>query len=141
MNNRNFHTLMKRIVIDTNFLLIPLKFRVDIFSEFNRVCNSNYELTVFDQSIDELRNIISRQSGINKKAAQFALKLIKLKNIGIINSEQKDVDSLILDSSNKNTIIATQDIALKKKLLKKGSSVIILRQKKYLQLIEGKLYK
>lgn len=122
-------------------MLIPLKFRVDIFSEFNRVCNSNYELTVFDQSIDELRNIISRQSGINKKAAQFALKLIKLKNIGIINSEQKDVDSLILDSSNKNTIIATQDIALKKKLLKKGSSVIILRQKKYLQLIEGKLYK
>ena len=131
---------MKRIIIDTNFLLIPLKFRVDIFSEFNRVCNFNYKLSIFDGSINELKNIIEKQSGIDKKAAQFALKLIKLKNIGIIKSHQKDVDELILNSVNNDTIIATQDINLKKELLKKGASVIILRQKKYLEFI-GKLYK
>ncbi|MEK6828276.1 MAG: PIN domain-containing protein [Nanoarchaeota archaeon] len=132
---------MKNIIIDTNFLMIPLQFRVDIFSEFNRICNFNYKLSIFEQSISELKNIIEKQTGKSKKAAQFALKLIKLKNIGIIKSEKEDVDALILNNLSKDTIIATQDMLLKKELLKRGASVIILRQKKYLQLIERKLYK
>ena len=132
---------MKNIIIDTNFLMIPLQFRVDIFSEFNRICNFNYKLFIFEQSISELKNIIEKQTGKSKKAAQFALKLIKLKNIGIIKSEKEDVDALILNNLSKDTIIATQDMLLKKELLKRGASVIILRQKKYLQLIERKLYK
>lgn len=134
-------TLMKKIIIDTNFLMIPYKFIVDIFSEFNRVCNFNYKLFIFEQSIKELENIIEKQSGKNKKAAQFALKLIKLKNIDVLKSEQKDVDSLILDSLSKDTIIATQDILLKKELLKKGASVIILRQKKYLEFVKNHNYR
>ncbi|MBS3101669.1 DUF188 domain-containing protein [Candidatus Woesearchaeota archaeon] len=132
---------MKRIILDTNFLLIPIQFRVDIFSELSRICDFNYNLCIFEQTISELKNIIEKQSGKSKKAAQFALKLIKLKNIGIIKSGQKDTDSLILENLDKNTIVATQDIELKRQLLEKGASVIILRQKKYLQLLERKLYK
>lgn len=135
---------MKRIIIDTNFLMVPFKFKVDIFSEIGRVCLFNYKLCVFEQSISELKKIIKEQPGKEKKAAQFALKLIKLKNIDLIKSGQKDVgdvDALILSNLNKDTVVATQDSALKKELLKKGASVIILRQKKYLQLIERKLYK
>ena len=128
---------MKRIIIDTNFLLIPLQFKVDIFSEIDRICHFNYELSIFDKSIDELKKIIEKQSGKDKKAAQFALKLVKLKRVNIIKSEQNDVDSLILENLDKDTIAATQDINLKKELLAKGASVIILRQKKYLQLIES----
>ena len=132
---------MKKIIIDTNFLMIPFKFRVDIFSELNRICDFNYELYIFESSIGELRNIAENQSGMDKKAAQFALKLVKLKNIGIIKSGETDVDELMLDSVNNDTIMATQDIQLKRQLLEKGASLIVLRQKKYLQLTEGKLYK
>ncbi len=132
---------MKKIIIDTNFLMLPYKLRIDIFSEFSRICNFNYTLHIFEQSINELRNIIEKQSGIDKKSAQFALKLIKLKNINVIKSSQEDVDSLILNNIDKDAVIATLDIELKKELLKKGASVIILRQKKYLQVIGGKLYK
>ncbi len=130
---------MKRIIIDTNFLLIPYKFKVDIFSEFFRVCDFNYKLFIFEQSINELKEIIKKQSGIDKNAAQFALKLIELKNISTIKSKQKDVDILILNTINKNTIVATQDLYLKKELFKKGASVIILRQRKYLSLIKKAL--
>ena len=126
---------MKKIILDTNFLLIPLQFRVDIFSEFNRICNFNYKLYIFEQSINELRNIMEKQPGKGKKAAQFALKLIKLKNIQAIKSDKEDVDSLILKNLDQDTIIATQDMNLKRELLKKSASLIILRQKKYLQLI------
>ncbi|MBI3034944.1 DUF188 domain-containing protein [Candidatus Woesearchaeota archaeon] len=130
---------MKRIIIDTNFLLIPLQFRIDIFSEFSRVCDFNYGMFIFDKSIDELKNIIKKQSGKDRKAAQFALKLIKLKNISVINSSHNGVDSLILENLDKDAIVATQDIKLKKKLLEKGASVIIMRQKKYLELETLKL--
>ena len=132
---------MRKIIIDTNFLMIPIQFRVDIFSEIDRICNFNYKLCIYENSIGELKNIIEKQSGKSKKAAQFALKLIELKNIGTIQSKLKDVDSLILENISKDMIVATQDIYLKKQLLEKGVSVIILRQKKYLQLVERKLYK
>ena len=117
--------------------MVPYKFKVDIFSEFERICNFNYKLFIFEQSINELKNIIKKNFGKDKISAKFALKLIKLKNISTIKSEQRDVDSLILNNLTKDTIIATQDRDLKKELLKKGSSVVIMRQKKYLVLIEN----
>jgi rRNA-processing protein FCF1 len=55
----------------------------------------------------------------------------------MLKSGNVDVDSLILRNLNDDTIVATQDAALKRELLKKGASVIILRQKKYLQLVES----
>jgi len=134
---------MKKIILDTNFLMIPLQFRVDIFSEFERICNFNYKLCIFEETISELRGIMNNpnSSGKDKKAAEFALKLIKLKNINMIKSEKKDVDSLILENMGKYDYIATQDKQLKRELVKKGVSLIALRKKKYLILNERKLYK
>ena len=132
---------MKKIILDTNFLMIPLQFRVDIFSELDRICHFNYRLCVYENSMDELRKIIENGSGKDKKAAQFALKLIKLKNIQIIRSEKNiDVDSLILENSGKDTIVATQDMELKRMLLEKPISVVILRKKQHLQLVGKDLY-
>ncbi len=132
---------MRKIILDTNFLMIPFEFKVDIFSEIDRICRFNYRFYIFDRTIDELKNIIEKQSSKYKKSAKIALELIKLKNVSIIKSEGKDVDSLILEHSNGDMIVATQDIRLRRELLKKEVSVILLRQKKYLQLDERKLYK
>ena len=127
---------MRKIILDTNFLMMPFQFKVDIFSEIERICDFNYSLFVFEGSIDELKSIIHNQSGKDKKAAQFALKLIKLKNINVIKSEKKDVDSLILENAGSKDIVATQDMQLKRQLAKKGVSLIAMRGKKYLILNE-----
>ena len=127
---------MKKIILDTNFLMIPIQFKVDIFSEFERVCDFNYKLYVYKNSVDELSEIIKKQSQKNRKAAQFALKLIKMKEIEILDTNEGYVDSLILENLDKDTIVATQDMKLKKEILKKNVPVIILRQKKYLELIK-----
>ena len=126
---------MKKIILDTNFLMIPLQFKVDIFSEFERICNFNYKLCIYRNSINELNGIIKKQPQKNRKAAEFALKLIKAKKIKILDSNEGYVDSLILENLGKDTIVATQDANLKREILKKNAPVIILRQKKYLQLI------
>ena len=43
---------MQKILLDTNFLLIPAAFNVDIFSEFNRIFPLN-EIFILDKSLNE----------------------------------------------------------------------------------------
>ena len=128
---------MRKIILDTNFLLIPIQFKVDIFSEIDRICKFPYKIFAYSQTINELKRIMESKSKKDKKAASFALKLMTLKNIGIIkNSENKIVDSIILENLDKSMIVATLDKDLKKKLVEKKVDVIFLRQKKYLELIK-----
>ena len=129
---------MKKILLDTNFLLIPVQFKVDIFSEIERICNFNYKLFVLDKIIEELKGIIQHQKGKDKDAAKLALKLIALKGINIIKTEKNiTTDTTIIDTAKKGFIVATQDKDLKKRLKAESISLIILRQKKYLTLTEG----
>ena len=116
-------------------MLLPFKSGLDIFSEFSRLCHFHYELFIFEATIRELNGIIKKASGKDKRAAKFALSLIKLKEIAIIKSEHKDVDSIILEYPGKDFIVATLDINLKKELQKKNVPVIILRKKQYLILL------
>lgn len=124
---------MKKIILDTNFLLIPYQFKADIFSEINRICDFRHDVFVLDKTIDELKKIVKLQKGKNKEAAKIALLLIKNKKIKKIRTnENLDVDRILL--KQKDAIIATQDIELKRKLKKKGIRTINLRQRKYLVL-------
>ena len=126
---------MKRIIIDTNFLLIPAQFKVDIFLEIKKIAEFDYDLFIIDKTIDELKSIIEKQKGKHKAAAKLALSIIKLKKIKKIKTKEGTVDELILKAADKNTIIATQDMELKRKLREKGVSLIVLRQKKHLILV------
>jgi len=120
---------MKKIILDTNFLMIPAQFKVDIFGEIKKVMNYNYQLFVLKGTIEELNNIIEKQTGKNKSAAKIALKLIKAKGLKILDINQKPVDEILIDLS-KDYIIATQDKELKKKIKHK----IILRERKKMEL-------
>ena len=121
-----------KIILDTNFLLIPAQFKVDIFSEIQRIADFKYQLYVLDKTLDELKKIQKEQRGKHKSAAKPALALIKNKKVKTIKtSSDKYVDDLLVQYSKKGAIIATQDLGLKKRLKK---PYIILKQKKYLSL-------
>jgi len=122
----------KKIVLDTNFLLIPGQFGVDIFAEVQRICDFPYELCIIETTLKELENIMEKSAGKAKQAAKLALGLVKAKDINIISSDIGYVDRVILDIADENTIIATMDSELREKLKKKGVKLITLRQKKYL---------
>lgn len=124
-----------KIYLDTNFLLIPLQFNIDIFEQIKSLCSFPYQLYVLNTTIKELKKIIqSKQKQKDKRSAKVALQLIEKENVEIEESVSDNVDNALVQLSQKeNTIIATQDIELKRKLQK---PYIILRQKKYLQLIK-----
>jgi len=114
-----------RVILDTNFILAPFKLQIDIFSELERILKFKYEVFVTDGVISELRNI----KNMNARGA-----LSLLEDIEIIPTTEKYVDDALLNIASKNTIICTNDKILIKKLKKKGSPVIYIRQKKYLEL-------
>jgi rRNA-processing protein FCF1 len=132
--------MKKKILLDTNFIMLCSQFNVDIFSGIERVCDFNYGLYVLDKTIDELKDIIKNQKGKHKAAANAALQLLEIKNVKAIKTDSlKHTDDVIVDYSIKvGYIVATQDKDLKRRLINHGLSVIILKQKKTLAIVNDK---
>jgi hypothetical protein len=125
--------MIKKILLDTNFLLIPAQFKVDIYSEIARICNFQYELYVMDKTIIELNNIINEGKGKNREAAKLAKSILEAKKPKILKTSAEDyVDNIILGL--KGYIVATQDKALRSMLKKHNVKTIVLRQKNHLVL-------
>jgi hypothetical protein len=124
---------MKKIILDTNFLMIPYQFKVDIFDEIRRIVEGEYELVTLAGVVKELERI-KKSKGKSAAAAKIGLELIKAKNVKVINSDSEKVDNKIIELSDKNTIVATNDIELKKILKNKKIKIIYLRSRKYLEM-------
>ncbi len=129
--------MRRTILFDTNFLLIPQQFHIDIFAEVERICPFPYGLAVLAETVRELEHIQASQKGKDAKAAAIALALIKAKDLKTISPLQKggEVDDLLVGLAGGGVIVATQDKALKARILAKGAPVIILRNKKHLELV------
>ncbi|HIH42171.1 TPA: hypothetical protein HA246_00840 [Candidatus Woesearchaeota archaeon] len=131
-----------KVFIDTNFLLIPAMFKVDIFREIERICNFNYELYIIDRTLDELKNIIASQksAGKHKAASKLGLKLtenaIQENKLSLYKTDAPEdavVDRILLDiAKHEKIIVATQDRQLKQYLRSFGMKIIDLRKKQYL---------
>ena len=116
-----------KILIDTNFLLIWKKFKVDIFEEIRRICDFNYELYILDRTIYELNKV-------KMPGYKVALGLLEKHNVGVIKTAKSDkrVDDLIIDSLDKQTILATLDVNLKRRAKQKANRIITLRKGQHL---------
>lgn len=130
---------MKKVLIDTNVLLSIFRFKIDIFSELNRVLDEKYEIYIVEKTIEELKYVYKSHKKLKERLfAKMALEYLEMnkEKIKIIKSE-KPVDKAILEislSNPKEWIVLTGDKSLKEKLRKKGVRIIEIRQKKYLEL-------
>lgn len=115
---------MKKIVLDTNFLINCVKYHIDPFSELERICNFQYKIYVLEQTIRELDKVKPKELGVIK---QFISKMEVMKEEGTF------VDDILVKLSSEGMIVGTQDQFLKKRLKK---PLIVIRQKKYLTLVE-----
>jgi len=118
---------MKKIILDTNFLIDCAKFRIDFISELKRICDFKYQMFIVDKTIDELARVKDK---INAKIAQQFIDKFNIPTIA--TKKDKIVDKLILDIVDKDYIIATQDKNLKKELNQKGILIVFIRNKNYL---------
>lgn len=121
---------MKRVVMDTNFIIEVAKNKINLERELKRIVDFPYKLFMVEGSREELGRIINEQRGRERETAKLALDLTK--DVKTIHAEGRSVDEKLTRIADKDTIIATQDRELKKKI--KGQ-VIVVRQNKYLKLI------
>jgi rRNA-processing protein FCF1 len=120
-----------KFLLDANFLMIPGKFRVDIFQELERF--GRPELFTIDLVVKELSKL-SKVKGKDAFSAKLGLFFIQEKDIGILESQEAKADSELVRLSGEGHIVCTQDKALISKIRRKGGKVAFLRQGKYLEM-------
>jgi len=115
----------KKILLDTNFLLVPYQFKLDIFAKLGEVIEGPHSFIVPTGVIQELQGL-STGKGKEGAAARFALKLIRTRKPLEVESSG-NVDNWILEYAKKTRIIvATNDRTLRSRLKRKRVKVISL---------------
>jgi len=115
-----------KILLDTNFLMLPAQFGVDIFEYLD--C---YEIITLSSCVDELKRI-AKKRGKDAAAAKVALKLIKENNVKAVRTKEKADKAILNYAANEKCAVGTNDKNLIARLKKHGIKIIRLRQKKYL---------
>lgn len=118
---------MKQVLLDTNFLLIPFQFGVDIYSEIGRLIDEKTEIFTLDLCINELKDVAP-------KNAKAAMALMKLKKVRIVRAKMHiNVDETVFETAKKyNAVVCTQDAVLRTKCKKNGIDTIMMREKSHL---------
>ena len=119
-----------KILLDTNFLLTIVRFRIDL-NEISNLLIEPYQLVTLNLVLNELKEISHSKSAASLHA-KIALELIKTKNIEILKSKEENTDNAILEFASKDFIVATNDSKLRKELKKNRIKTIYLRARKYL---------
>ena len=121
-----------RFLLDTNFLLIPGRFRVDVFRELERF--GRPEFLTIDLVMDELRKL-SSGSGQDASYARLGLSLIEEKEVSVMETHGTNADQEIERlASEQDLVVCTQDRELQERLRREGLSVVSLRQKRFWKL-------
>ncbi|MCD4703561.1 MAG: DNA-binding protein [Methanosarcinaceae archaeon] len=119
-----------KVIIDTNGLMIPVQFKVDIFVELSRL---GYDEFMVPQAVvDELQILIKRYKGNHKMAANVALSLCD--RCMILDAKGVADDVIVQLAEDNGAAVLTNDVGLRSRLDQKHISVIQLRQKNRLEI-------
>lgn len=130
---------MKKVIFDTNALMIPAEQKIDIFEEVEKQIG-NYQAIAPESVMEELQKM-SEKSKDAKIGLELARRKCRPQQIDIQNNNcggaDKDIIELathLKEKENNKIQVVTNDRKLRKKLLEKNISVFYLRQKKTLEI-------
>lgn len=126
-----------KVILDSNFLMIPFQFNLDIFQEIEYLLQKKVDFVVPSAVKNELTGISSR-GGEGAPEASLALQLASRCRVVEVTLDQGEtVDDAIVKASQKlGAVVATTDIELKKRLRNINVPVVYLREKSKLE-VEG----
>ena len=128
------------VVIDTNFLLVPAQFAVDIFTEAERVLERNLDFVLLSSTLDELEQKL--QAATNKtEIRHFKIAKELTKRCRIVETDEESMktpvdDQVLAYAQSVKGVLATNDKELRVRAKSNGVPVLILRGMKYL-VLEG----
>ncbi len=117
--------MKSKVIIDTNGMMLPGQFGLDIFSELEGLGYDFY--IVASASVKELEKIAMAGRAKDRTAARIALSLL---NRCTIIDRDGFADDIILEMAiEMNAAVLTNDIELKKRLCSKGVTNVYLRDR------------
>lgn len=116
------------MVLDTNFLLLPLQFGVNIFKQVEELMEAPHEFVVPSGVVGELK-VIGRGRGRDGAAARFALKLLDSIKARYVPSNGNVDDWIVEYAMKEGAVVATNDMLLRNRLKKAGVKMIALRSR------------
>jgi rRNA-processing protein FCF1 len=128
----------RSVVLDSNFLFVPLKFGVDIFAELERLLGPSVECITLKPVLDELALLREGAPPSLAREIEFASELAgRCRVLHDQLNQHETVDDLILRvASESGYIVATNDAELRRRLKEEGVPAVYLRQRAYLE-VEG----
>jgi hypothetical protein len=130
--------LPETVILDTNFLFIPIRFGVDIIHHIEGLLGP-VEIVIPSSIIDELEILKNKVSSDQKREIYFTQKFARKFDILQVNKQKNETvdESIIRIAETVDGIVATTDKDLRKRLRSRGIPVIYLRQESQLE-IEGR---
>ncbi|MFN7991644.1 MAG: nucleotide-binding protein [Candidatus Micrarchaeia archaeon] len=118
------------VVLDTNFLLIPFQFKINIIRELEYLLEVSHHFVISSKTLSELEKI-GKSIGKSGMAARLALKLVAANRnrITVVQSNEY-VDRWIEDYAKaNNAIVCTNDSELRMKLKDLDIKVVTMKSK------------
>jgi len=124
-----------KVILDSNFLLIPAQFKIDVFESMMSLLNQRHEPTILSTTLHELQTIGQKGPPKLRKQAQIALKLAeKCRIVKVEKSRDETNDDVIIRiAAEWRSPVATNDRELRKRLRDRNIPVIFLRGKSRLE--------
>lgn len=137
------------MVVDANFLFLPIQFKIDFLSEINYLLEGKNYFLIYKQIFDELESKKKKLHEISKfgRELNFAKGYLEsnknnydLIYVNKIKQRSETTDQFLLKEClrlkkmNPNIFLATNDSQLRKEASKTNIRNVYLRQKKYLSI-------
>ncbi|AGB48817.1 PilT domain protein [Methanomethylovorans hollandica DSM 15978] len=120
-----------KVIIDTNALMIPVQFNLDIFSELHRLGFNHFIVPL--AVLNELDRLVTTARGQDRIAAKVGRSLAQ--RCELVSKEGHADDIIVSLAQVTGAAVLTNDIGLKKRLIEMGIRVISLRQRNRLELL------
>lgn len=126
---------MVKVLIDSNFLMTAIQFRIDIIRELGHLLGRRVEPILISPVEDELRSISSGIESKRSREAGQALKLAHMMRVETVTrSPNESVDeTLTRVALERGWAVATNDRILRRKLGELAVPTIYLRKKAHLE--------
>lgn len=121
-----------KVLLDTNFLMLPVQYKVDVFEEVERLCDERPEFMVLRASLVELQSL----GGKDKLKARATKQFVEASPRIAILEDKGKADDLLLKYAREwkdQVLIGTNDRFLREKLKEAGAGVLVLRGRSHLE--------
>ncbi len=144
-------TIMNKVILDANFLLVPSQFHIDIYNELRMQLSGTLQILIIPEVLEELnRKSLETTSTKFIRHVKMAMEILDryqlnfpkiFKKTQRNNSKNLPVDDYLISiaqnlhgGKDEIVFIASNDKELRKKASKRGIRTIYLRQKKFLEI-------